>query len=189
MKPALILGGASCLRDDLATLEALIGRPWPWTVFAVNDSGWDYSRRIHYWVSLHQPKMPDWMEKRRANGYPMKGIKVWGGSWITKQDDSKLPWVDHVLPVAFHGSSGSHAVEIALHLGHDRVIGAGMPMDMAAHFNRTGPWVSALFHREGIERAAERWHDRVRFVSGWTAELFGEPTLPWLKKPAYLKAS
>jgi len=189
MIPALVLGGASTLWDDLAALEALIGGLWPWTVFAVNDSGWAYDGRIHYWVSLHQAKMPGWMERRRSNGYPMDGIEVWGGSWVTKQDDSRLPWVDHVLPTQSHASSGSHAIDIAIHLGHDRVVAVGIPLDFGPHFDRPGPWDSAHFHRRAIQSAAEEWGERVRFMSGWTADFIVRPTAFWLGKALVCKAS
>lgn len=189
MTPALLLGGAKSLWDDLAQLEELVGGTWPHTVFAINDSGWAYPHRIHYWVSLHQEKMPGWMERRRESGFPMDGIEVWGGSWVTKQDDSKLSWVDHILPVRLVGSSGFHAVEIALHLGHTRVVIAGMPMDFGPHFDRPGPWDSAMFHRPAWEQSAEHWQNLVRSLSGWTAELLGRPDREWLEKPAHRKAS
>lgn len=189
MTPALVLGGASCLWEDLAALEEIVGEPWPWAVVAVNDAIWAYPHPIHVAVSLHQDKVPGWLRQRREAGYLADGIEIWGGSWVTERDDSRLPWVDHVLPVAQNGSSGSHAIEVALFLGHPRVVGAGIPLDPTPHFDRPGAWESSLFHRQALERAAETWAGRVRFMSGWTADLFGRPTSAWLQNAPHRKAS
>ncbi len=178
--PALILGGASCLHDDLAKLEELVGGPWSGIVCATNDAGYDYPHPIDHWVTQHPEHLPDWMEKRRLAGYDMD-FTVWGGVWRTGRDDRKYTWVDQVLRITRVGSSGMHAVEVALHLGAERIVLCGVPMDFRPHFfNPRQPWNSPSAHWDAWTDAAPEWADRVRSFTGWTAELLGTPDEAWL---------
>lgn len=185
MKRGLVLGGASCIWDDLKALEAMIGEPWPWLVFATNQAGVAYPWPIDCWVTLHPENLEAWIERRRNEGRPM-GFEVWGGTWVTGVDDSKHELVDHVLHVGDTGSSGFHAVRVALGPHEcDRVVLAGVPMDFRPHFNSTRPWDSAEFHWPAWKNAVPRWEGRVRSLSGRTAELLGRPDLDWLGLVGY----
>ncbi len=180
MNRALVLGGGSCLWTDTRALSGLIGGGrWPWTVLAVNDAGWAYRFTIHHWVTLHGEKLPTWKAMREQAGYSMD-FETWGGTWRTGRDESKLEAIDRTVPVDLVGSSGMHAVEVALHLGADRVVVAGIPMDGGGHFWDPTPWDSAMMHREPWESAKPIWGDRVRSMSGWTADLLGVPDRGWL---------
>jgi len=176
---ALVLGGASSLWDDLARLEEIVGRPWPWKVYAVNQAGHAFPDPIDYWVSLHQENMLGWMARREANGFDTD-FEVWGGDWRTSSKDSDKDWVDDVIPVRLVGSSGFHAIEIALHHGRDRIVGAGIPMDPRPHFHSKGPWHHALTHQKAFLESVDLWNDRFRSLSGWTRDTFGGPDREWL---------
>ncbi len=178
MTVALVLGGAACLWDDLAKPGQLVGGPWPGLALAVNDSGYAYERRIDCWVTLHPANLEGWMAKREAAGFSMD-FETWGGVWRTGTDDSNSPLVDHVFPVRRVGSSGYHAVEVALHLGAARVVTCGIPMDGQPHFFGTA-WVSAMAHRDAWAASVKEFDGRVRSMSGWTAELLGTPDAEWL---------
>ena len=67
---ALILGGASCVWDDVRELEKLIGHEWPGMVIAANDIGAHWPRRLDHWCSLHPINLADWREERARRGRP-----------------------------------------------------------------------------------------------------------------------
>lgn len=175
----LVCGGAWNLWDDLAKLEQLVGGVWPGWVGVVNNVGWAYQHPIDAWITLHPSNLPEWRAKREAAGFSMD-FDIWGGVWRTGTDDSNSPLVDHVLPVTRVGSSGYHAVEVALHLGCERVVLAGVPMEFGPHFHSKKPWDSPMFHRPAWEASVEDFDGRVRSMSGWTAELLGTPDAEWL---------
>ncbi len=179
MTRSLVLGGAWNLFDDIAKLEGLTGCVWPDMVLAVNDASYAYPHGIDCLVTLHPKNLEGWRAKRAAAGFPME-FETWGGVWRTGTDDSNSPLVNHVLPVTRVGSSGYHAVEVALHLGCERVVLAGVPMEFGPHFHSKKPWDSPMFHRPAWEESVEDFDDRVRSMSGWTAELLGEPDAEWL---------
>ena len=182
MRRALVLGGGWCLWRDLQALSEITGFTiWPWLVLAVNDAGWAYRHPIGRWVTLHGEKLPVWKSMREQMGYDMT-FTAWGGTWVTGRDDTKLEGIERVHPVTRVGSSGMHAVEIALAEGADRVAVVGVPMDGGGHFFDPKPWDSALSHRDcWTEAAAEDWGDRVRSLSGWTSELLKTPDRDWLQ--------
>lgn len=197
MNRVLVLGGAGCVWDDIAALREVVCRDWPWTVVAVNDIAVDYEGRVDHFVTLHPEKLseivekvgparrevstPGWLEARHRAGRNLDFV-VWGGSWVTGRDDSLFPFVDRAPEVDCVGSSGYHAIGIALReLEADRVVAAGIPMDTSAHYFDDKPWGwAAIGHRPCFESAVEPWDGRVRFLSGWTADLFGVPDREWL---------
>ena len=176
---ALVLGGGACLWRDLQALSEIMDGRWPHMVVAVNDAGWAYRFPIDHWVTLHGEKYPVWREMRRQLGYPMD-YRVWGGTWVTGSDDSKFTWIDEVLPVTRVGSTGLHAVDVALFKGAERIITVGIPMDGSGHFFDPTPWDSAMAHRDAWIESAEAFSDTVRSMSGWTADLLGSPDRAWI---------
>lgn len=179
MNRALVLGGGSCLWRDLQALSEMLDGRWPYTVLAVNDAGWAYRWPIDHWVTLHGKKLPVWESMRRQLEYPMD-YRTWGGTWVTGSDDSTLPQIDQVLPVTRVGSSGLHAVDVALHEGAECVATAGIPMDGSGHFWDPTPWPSATAHRDAWTESVPDFGGRVRALSGWTADLLGTPDMAFL---------
>ena len=182
MKRALVLGGGACLWRDLQALSehVLGGERWSWVVLAVNDAGWAYRFSIDHWVSLHCKKFPVWEAMRAQLGYSMDYTK-WGGSWRSGPDDSTIHGIEHIRPVTRVGSSGLHAVEIALdELGADRVVTVGIPMDGSGHFWDPVPWDHAIAHHDAWRESVADFAGRVRALSGWTETLLGRPDRAWL---------
>lgn len=182
---ALVLGGACSVWDEVHELEGLAGGSWPGLVIATNDAGASYPGRLHHWVSLHPEKFhpgPEWgdgwVAERGARGHP-GGFVTWGGMWRTGRHDGE--YVDRVLPCLAVGSSGFHAVMVALHLGCDRVVMAGIPMDASPHFfDPQKPWDSPLAHRQAWQDWEGLLRGRVKSMRGWTQELLGTPSEGWL---------
>ena len=72
------------------------------------------------------------------------------------------------------------AVRVAISLGYERVILAGVPLDNErGHFDQKGDWDEAQFHRTTWMVRYEELAGKVKSMSGWTRGLLGPPTLEW----------
>jgi len=177
MKPALVLGGASCLEADITQARALID-PAACVVLAVNDAGFWWPNRLDHWVSMHAEEFPERERIRAERGYP-DGYTRW-----TRPYPCGLMYREAFADELFggwYGSSGLLAVGIAIErLGCDRIMLCGMPMDERAHFNREGAFTAANGYRVGWRRHMIEMADRVRSFSGWTADQLDIPDTGWL---------
>lgn len=178
---ALVLGGASCVWDDVAALEAMYGGPWDGLVIAANDIGCHWPRELHHWVSLHPAKFEKWQALRIAEGQPACAFQTWGRELRMKEP--KI--TDHTRKAWNGGSSGMFAVQVAVDLLCRRVVLCGVPLTMTPHFGESkeafGPqWAAANGHWRAWPREKERMLGIVKSMSGRTQELLGAPTLEWL---------
>lgn len=173
MSLAVVLGGARCVWEDLERLSALAE---PDVVVATNDAGAHYRGPLHHWATLHYEKLPAWMAERESRNLP----------------PAENVWVHDRAPAAFQGrrladwggSSGLFAVRVALAAGCERVVLCGVPMEMEeAHFFDSRRWGFAGRYRQAWTRHAEEIAASVRSMSGWTAQLLGEPDEVWLSQP------
>lgn len=185
---ALIIGGASCVWDDVAALEILYGRRWDGMVIAVNDIGAHWPRKLHHWVSLHPSKFKKWLALREKHqmyfhgptwGRAVSPLRMWGGC---------KHFCDYVLKPWPGGSSGMFGVQVAHHLGCNRVVLCGIPMTSTAHFEESregfaAQWGAADFHWKAWIKYQDRMLGWVKSMSGRTAELLGHPTPSWLNQP------
>lgn len=177
---ALILGGAECVWEDIATVERMVGKPWDGMLIAINDIGCHWPRRIDHWVSLHPDKFKVWTKARAKNKYP-NGYTTWGR---VKRHDT-----DREIKSWGGGSSGLLAVVVAFELEVPKIILAGVPLDNRPHFpesqvHRVGKkWSSGPTHFKAWRKpdVLDRLQGRVKSVSGRTRGLLGEPTLEWLE--------
>lgn len=186
MKLAAVVGGAECVWDDLAKLEELVGGEWPGLVVAVNEIG-THLERVDHWASLHPEKLhgtdpdhPDgwcWDRQRLE-----RGLEDGYVTWCHKPERGAMRWVK---PFG-GGSSGMLAVSVAWELGCDKIVCCGCPMDYGGWFDGSithaddQHFTSYKSHRRAWQRKRDKLVTRVRSMSGWTAELLGEPTPEWL---------
>lgn len=160
---ALVLGGADCLWDDLRALGH-----WDGPVVATNDAGVAYPYRIDHWCSLHGDKLPAWRRMREARGLNL--------DFTTWTRDVHAEYADRTLSGWSSGSSGLFAVGVALHLGAESVVLAGVPMQAdRAHFFDRAPWDDVGPYLQAWEARAAQMRGRVFSMSGWTRELLGGP--------------
>lgn len=189
---ALIVGSADGVWQEIAAAQAFTRFD---AVIAVNDMVIFWPGKLDAAVTLHPERMPEWLEHRaaRRNSPPAKLVTHAG--W---PDWFDVLGIAKELPVPFNiisnemfggqtssGSSGLFAVKVALQdLGFAKVVLCGMPMTIGAGHFRTPnqPWPSAHRFRVGWEEAFPSLEDRVRSMSGWTADLLGRPDEAWLAR-------
>ncbi len=177
MPPALVLGGASCVWDDVATWERTYG-DWDGLVIAVNDVALHWRGKLHHWVTVHPEKLRGWMRSLHATSY-----ETWSCRPRWAED---VPLVDNVLPPWHGADSGLYAVQVAQYLGCQHVILCGIPMTATAHFAESAEsfpatWGSAERHWLVWRRRYLSLQHVVRSMSGRTRELFGAPSTDWLR--------
>lgn len=158
---ALVLGGAACLWEDLRALGA-----WTGLTVATNDAGAFYPGILDIWATLHPEKLFSWTEERaRRGGNDDYEVWAWPGSaGVTRA---------HRPTWSAAGSSGLYAVEVALELGAEQIVLAGVPMDAQPHVTGGEAWAHADDHRGAWLESASRLRGRVTSLSGWTRELLG----------------
>lgn len=175
MRVAFVLGGANTLRDDLNAAIELAGQPD--TYIAANHAGRDLEGVLPHWVTLHTEKMPTWIEERRATGQP-DALQFWTSN--TKTIPPEHAGLYKNVPT-WDGSSGLLAVTVALHLGYERIILCGVPLDKkAAHYDEGADWMDAPRYRAAWTRHIDEMKGKVKSPSGWTSLILGEPTEAWL---------
>ena len=180
MISALVIGRANGVWQEVNEAVLKFG-PFYQTI-AINSAGCDCIIPFGHWVSFHADLFPLWITKRKALGKSVEGITFWTNSHGRKRtsvekelDVRQVFWTDG-------GSSGMIAVRVALGLGAERVVLAGVPLDPErGHYNMPGQWDEALIHRKAWEKCLIELAPTVRSMSGWTREKFGEPTQAWIE--------
>lgn len=183
-EPALILGGADCVWDDLRRLEEMLGFEWPWTVIAINDIGCVFPRKIDHWCTLHPEKLPRWMDLRKKNGHP-DGYVTWTrDNRIRRTKSGDIATTHRKTPsTPFQGgASGMLAAAVAIEVGAKVGAFCGVPMTNTPHFTESAEhkpgknWPGAGSHWKAWQREPIAGKLRGRFcsMSGNTMKLLGE---------------
>lgn len=74
------------------------------------------------------------------------------------------------VPLPLYGAgSAMYGIQLGIHLGFDKIILVDCPLDDYC-----------AVHQEGFKEAFPLIKDKVRSMSGFTKELFGEPTDDWI---------
>lgn len=167
---ALVIGGASCLWDDLAAVGT-----WDGMVVACNDAGAVYPHRIDHFATLHPEKLDGWRAERERRG---------GNLDFTTWSRRNPELVDRILEGWSSGSSGMLAVGVALAVGAERVVLCGVPMQATPHFFDPAPWEGVQHHAGAWEARVDELRGRVFSLSGWTRELLGPPPVDLLQQGA-----
>jgi len=176
MKRLLICGSASTLWSDLDA----VGR-WDHDVMALNYAGLFLPIRVDHWVSVHHDffgpalRMWDWHKRDIQPKRPQTHASEAGEG------------VDHVWDFRPHDYTGYFATKIALEIGYESIILAGVPMDGSGHFydkldNGKSPY---HFPMNAVWNALPK--DKIRSMSGQTKALFGYPSHESIGHP-YLTA-
>lgn len=141
-KIAIVVGGATNVFDDIArTRDLLNGHKAEW--FVVNDMIPMFEGECIV-ATLHPTRIKAWIDERAKKGHP-KPKAVWCN---IRDDRTKL--ITNIIE-DWRGSSGMYAARVALHLGYDRIILCGVPMDP----------------KMGNVRGTQKWDGQGQFVGGW----------------------
>lgn len=125
-------------------------------------------------VTLHPDLLAKWMLGRRAKQFP-EPTDIFVHRAFRDCTYFQPTW---------RGSVSLFAVEIARkRYGYDRIALCGCPMTISgSHFERNRPWHDAARFRNGWTDAMQELKPYVRSFSGWTKEIFGEPSIEWLQR-------
>jgi hypothetical protein len=168
---ALVLG---CAENVWADAASILSRCTPDAVFAVKDMIARWPLRIDYGVTLHPDRTDEYMRDRNRRNWPCN-FSVWSHRRHTSM-------TVHKVTPDWAGSSGLFAVKIALEEGFDGVVLAGVPMEAEfGHVRRHQTWGAAKTFRNGWLHRVDQLKPHVRSMSGWTREIFGEPTPHWIE--------
>lgn len=183
MRIALVLGSAACVWDDVSAASSL--GEFDGAV-GCNDLGVVWPGRLDAWVSQHADFFVRWVAMRERRGLPPHDriFVVDGARMEPRLSPAVTDFTTHLFPGQTHsGSSGLFALKVALvDLGFDRAVLCGVPMrDDASHLrDGDAPWNGAEAHRAGWLEALPQIEARARSMSGFTADLLGQPTAAWI---------
>lgn len=123
---------------------------------------------------MHPDLFPKWLNERRSAGRAEPGQLWHAGHRPTPVQSTGID--------SWGGSSGFLCVRLAIHLGVQRIVLAGVPMRKHhCHYDKPGiPWGEAYRYWTCWEKKMPKIRNRVRSLSGWTADLLGRPTEEWL---------
>ena len=171
---AFVLGGANTFAEDLKRASSLTP---PDTLIATNHAGRDLDGILPHWVTLHTEFMPGWVAERREKGFP-DAEKFWTSNTKTIPPEHALLY-NHVP--TWDGSSGLLAITVALHLGYEKIILCGVPLDKkACHYDDDQHWMDAPRYRGAWLKYMPHMIGKVKSFTGWTNLKLGEPTNEWL---------
>lgn len=174
----IILGSAPCWEADLASAR-VFAPDWP--VVAVNGVGTLYLDRIEAWCSIHGRDLMKWVPMREERG-GNTDYAGYGNFTDREESGNIIRWN---RPNS-GGSSGLHAVELAMEIGYEKIILCGMPLDGQQRVRSLdGIAVEGVCayasYQDGWNKLLPEMHGRVRSMSGWTKGLLGKPTKGWIK--------
>lgn len=183
-KVAFVLGGANTLSSDHERALKLLGRE-PDTMIMTNDTARDWKGDVPHFCTLHTEKMPKWIADRKAQGLP-DALNYWTSNVKTIPPEHKGLYRN---VKSWNGSSGLLGVTVALHLGYEKVILCGVPLDKkACHYFDDKDWMDAPRYRSAWTKHLHLMKGKVKSFTGWTNLILGEPTEEWLNAPSYTEA-
>lgn len=170
---ALILGGANTVFADIEEAYSLFA---PEEVFAINDIV-EHHEDVDHFCTMHPEKSGLWLANRQEASFdPPKKL------WTSHDRVLRAPTGLSFEAVRnTRGGSGLLAIHVALKLGYEKIVLAGIPMEANAnHFFNTASWRECRLYQVVWEKDPFLRDDKVRSLSGWTMREFGKPTPEWL---------
>lgn len=178
---ALVLGDAKCVRQDAARALNMFE---PDAVCATNNIGRDWEGRLDYWCTLHPESTRDWsggIQKALADRLEAgrNRPQIWGHKnasgidRVTQDDPKTSPWLK--------GSTGLLCVRALRLEGFERIVLSGVPMSKdGGHYYDSKDWLQFDHYTAAWKTLRDELAPYVRSMSGYTRQLFGEPTAGWL---------
>lgn len=166
----IIVGGARCVWDDYMRV---IEKGFDGSAMAVNDVGMYFDKPINHWVSVHAGFLCFWAALRKGHR----------NDQFSTHTNESFPGIDMAWDIQPTGwTSGMFAAQVGVALGYDKIVLCGLPQDDTGRFCDP-PWAGGGEHadknsKKGFRTIVEQTPElkaRVRSMSGWTKEVFGEP--------------
>jgi len=143
----LIIGNAPCLYADLSLYKHK-GK-----VMAINEAGVNYLDRIDFWVTAHPIEFPEWQKNRELQN---------GNSDYETHTCGDYGECDKYWEYSAKGGSGLFAILVAIEMGFDKIVLAGMSLE--GHYER---------YRKDFEYFDLQ--GKVKGLSGYLKERYGFP--------------
>ncbi len=164
--PALVIGCGRCLYDDL------VRYPYEAHIIAVNWAGFLFPYNKRHLVSLHPEELDHYLYLAKFSRWQVDHI------FTHSIKDAEVVW-DFDDPEIGNGTSALFATLIAVVLGYNPVILAGVPLDGTGNFYHPpgyviNSWENGSSHDKWLEYRPLLMN-RVFSLSGFTREFLGEP--------------
>ena len=187
-KTVLITGDGGCLPQDVKEFES-----WDIThdLFCVNRSMLFFQRQVNHWAAvdyeegmwfgkhIHKDLEPDHKILRHTIGVFPRAFDVYWQQDVEFQNEiQKRVWI---------GNSGLFAIFVALKIGYEKIVIAGMPLDNNPHWydpdSDVGPQWHGLAFANWIDfkRMRPNDADKVRSMNGYTEFILGQATKKWAR--------
>lgn len=187
MRRAIIVGFAECVATDLSQ-AAISGFLTPDVDLICVNEAYRVIQRMDVWATLHPEKLRAWTEDAKFIGrdlrktiYVVPDLDQQDRVTVMKGQEYEASWLTTSWDWGGgnSGSSGLFAVGVAFSLGYERLILAGVPMDIRGHWNNAQPWTDRDRFVTAWCAAKHMLEGRVRSLSGWSREFLGGPDLQW----------
>jgi predicted SAM-dependent methyltransferase len=172
---AIVVGGALCWEEDLQkALNFCSQYHMVPEFYAVNDHIASFPYDVVA-CTLHPDKLNGWLGTRSNNGHPYpKTIWSHEGSRPLGNNLNVQRLKD------WGGSTGMFAYQVARSYGH-KVIFCGVPMNNEPNYFRKQRWTAVTAFTRAWQARHPEMKPYARSMSGWTAELLGQPDEEWLR--------
>lgn len=171
-KNLVILASAWNVWDDWHRFKAVSGKAYSWDIMVINDMGLYFPGRFTHWISLHPSNFSLYRQ------YCIKNCHT--------HSREPAPFVDYAWYIYNRsGSGGMFALKVATLMGYNKIILCGMPLTNGKRFfdqyNMQHSFDCSTI-RDPWKEQKDIFEEFTRSMSGYTKELFGEPTKEWLEK-------
>ena len=181
-----ITGDGNTLQKEAKEFES-----WgiPHDLYAVNRSLLYHQRQVDHWAAIDIEESC-WFAQNvtwaQQQGKAIKRHTI--GECSIAYDvywQMDYPWENDFQRRVFVGNSGYFAVLTAIHMGYEKIVLAGMPLNMEPHWyeqdTEPGPHWRGLTYTQWMDFKMKSPHaDKVRSLGGYTAFILGTATKEWL---------
>ena len=182
----LITGDGDTLPFDVKEFES-----WeiPHDLYAINRSLIFHERQVDHWGAVDLEETIWFTQNVNEKVEPNKHIlrhtigEIPGGVDICWEMD--YPWKNENQKLIFAGNSGYFGVLSAIHMGYEKIVIAGMPLNTGPHWYENkkdyiGPnWSGATYRNWMDFKMKVPEAEKVRSMSGYSAFILGQATKEW----------
>jgi hypothetical protein len=182
----LITGDGNTLSKEVREFES-----WniPHDLYAVNRSLLFHQRQVDHWAAIDIEESCWFAQNVTFAQQPNKNIKRHTiGECSMAYDiywEMDYPWENDFQRRVFVGNSGYFAVLTAIHIGYEKIILAGMPLNTESHWYETdkekGPNWRGLTYIQWMDFKMKSPNaEKVKSLGGYSAFILGIATKDWI---------